>query len=259
MKFKLPALHNVVRKSNASSKEDIKQYIFIHNGIAFTFDQPVFIVDLREYVKNECNIEDEEDIEELDKILNFLNHKAIPVAAWKELTTESDVTLSHDEDEIIIEKVSHKMILDLETNNIGLPYFKPLIKKYVNILRANASLKESTSYDGTILGLMGSVFKKEIKGSAVRLFACENSAAIKYIVHNKPYIVGIMNMNEDVNQQDKTLTVEMDIEELVNNIVTDLKIDSFEEPKEPVFPEQPEAPAKDFVFEEDMDKDLPQF
>lgn len=254
MKFKLPALQNVVRKSNASSKEDIKQYIFINNGYAFTFDQPVFIVNLREYVKTECNIEDEEDIEELDKILAFLEHKAIPSSAWKELTTESDVSLSPDEDEIIIEKVSHKMILDLEINNIGLPYFKPLIKKYINILKAQTTARESVTFNGNILGIMGSVFKKEIRSDAVRLFNCADSAAVKYIVNGKPYIVGIMNINEDVDQLNKSLTVEMDIDQMVYDISENLKIDSFEE----AVIEDKEEKEEEFDFGSDFENDLPQ-
>lgn len=229
MKFKLPSLHNEVSKSNSKSVEDIRQYIYIHNGIAMTFGTPVFIVDLREYIKNECSIEEEDDIDELDKILGFLEGKAIASDAWKELTTQCEVEFEEENEEIIILRASHKMILDLNYNNIGLPYFKKEIVKYMNILKSPTIGTDSKAFKGDILITMGSIFKKEIKSDTVRLFQCEGSASVKYIVNGKPYLIGIINMDEDVNSLNKDLTSEMNISDMVDKISLNLKIDKFEE------------------------------
>jgi len=219
MKFKLPSLHQVVN-SKGKTAEDIKQYIYIHNGIAMTFGDPVFIVDLYDYVKTECNIEDDDDLSELESIITHLNNRSIPATAWKELTTECDVTL--EDNEIVISKVSHKMILDLEYNSIGLPYFKKTISRYVKILESPTLARDTSAFKGSIIQLMGSVFKKETKSNTIRLFSCDNSAAVKFTVNGKPYIMGIFNIDEDVNQLNKDLTAQMDIDDMIGKMIEDL-------------------------------------
>jgi len=231
MDFKFPSLDQVVSKSKSLANDDIKQYIFVCKGHAITFDTPVFIVNLYEYVKNECKLEEEDDLEELETILNYLEGKAIPASAWKVLTSKSDVTFDRDNEEIIINNVGHKSALMLKENNIGIQYFKHKIKQYVNLLKADSIKEESQAYNGHVLTFMSSVFKNEIKTDTVLLTRCAGTSTVKYQLNGKPYIFGLLNIDDDVNSLMKNLTSEMHISDLVDVLESSIQGLKFEEPK----------------------------
>lgn len=226
MKIKFPSLDKVVSKNKSLTVDNIRQYIFVHNGFAMTFDKPVFIVNLREYVKRECSIE-EEDFETLNAILEYLEGKAIPAAAWKELTKTVDVEFN---DEIIINKVDHQSVLILKENNIGIQYFKKEIEKYIRLLSSPSIHDDFQAYSGGILKTMSSVFDKEIQSSVVSLTRCEGTPTVKYQLSNKNYIFGLFNIDQDTKEQMQSMTAEMDIQELVTELRIGLSNLGFVEP-----------------------------
>lgn len=235
MKFKFPAIHQVVAQAKSLPVDNIKQYIYIHNGYAITFHSPVLIVNLYEYVKRECDIEDTDELEELNEILSFLEGKAIPASVWKELTKVQDVTFDSINEELIFKKVEHKTTLILEENNIGLEYFKKDIKKYIELLNAENILEPYQAYSGPILNIMGTVFKNEMKSDAVLLTRCLGTSTVKFQLNTKDYIYGLFNINMEFQEQIHPLTSELNINNLINDLKKNLKIETFKEPikKEP--------------------------
>lgn len=230
MKFKFPALQQVVAQAKSLPIDNIKQYIYIHNGYAITFNTPVLIVNLYEYVKRECDIEDEDELDELKEILSFLEGRAIPASVWKELTKVADVTFDPDNEELIFKKVEHKTSLILEENNIGLEYFKKDIKKYIELLTSDIIAESSQAYSGPILTLMGNVFKNEIKSDSVLLTRCYGTSTVKFQLNNKDYIYGLFNINMEFQEQIHPLTSELNIGNLIDDLKQNLKIDKFKDP-----------------------------
>lgn len=239
MKFKFPAIHQVVAQAKSLPVDNIKQYIYIHNGYAITFHSPVLIVNLYEYVKHECDLEDSEELEELEEILKYLEGKAISSTVWKELTKVSNVTFDADSEELIFNKVDHKTSLILEDNNIGLEYFKKDIKKYIELLNSENISEPYQAYSGPILTLMGNVFKNEIKSDAVLLTRCYGTSTVKFQLNTKDYIYGLYNINMEFQEQIHPLTSEMNINNLINDLKENLKIDKFKEPAKPETKEHP--------------------
>lgn len=250
MKFKLPSLQAAVSNSKNLTKDDIRQYIFVWNGVAMTFMSPVFMVDIYEYVKQECKIEDGEELHQLEQIVNFLHNKSIPTSAWKELTSPCDVDFDEDNEALYINKVGHKLEVILDNNNIGIQYFKFNIVKYLNILKANTRPIDGLAFEGPIMKMMGEMFKTESKQDTIRLFLCDNSSAVKFQLSRKSYIYGIVNMDAETSQLNKDLTSKANIEELIFTIEEGLSEIEYIEPKT----EEPEE--GEFSMDDDEDFEL---
>ena len=65
MKFKLPQLHLLVNSNKKLSDDNPKKLIHVVNGHAIVNNELIAIVSLREYVKIECGITDELELDRL--------------------------------------------------------------------------------------------------------------------------------------------------------------------------------------------------
>jgi hypothetical protein len=231
MKFKLPALHEAVSTSKNLTKDDIRQYIFVWNGIAMTFMSPVFIVDLYEYVKQECKIDNEEELEKLSQVIDFLNGRAISISSWKELTSLCDIEFDEDEESLVINKIGHKLEVIFDDNFIGVQYFKQKITQYINTLSSKTVPADGLSFEGPVLKSIGNIFKTEAKSDTIRLFLIENSSFVRFQLSRKGYIFGIINIDGDAAHLNKDLTSGVHTQELIDNLNEGLDQVVFKEPE----------------------------
>lgn len=221
MRFKLPKLHELVNKSNKLTKEDISQYIFIHNGIAITFlDNVKGIVNLREYVINECELEFDYDFEHLDSILKYLEGKAIPADAWKQLTSFCEVEFLEDEEEIRIINDRHSLILELKDNNIDYSYFKKNIKITKDLLSSKDVALESNAYHYSVLNMILKAFGNELKSDILLIRNSEHQNIVKCQFRSRSDIYILASVDVYTNSEFKGFTADANIDEITELLIS---------------------------------------
>ena len=179
MNFKLPNLQKLVCSDKTVADDDAKKLIHVHDGFAFIFNNVFAAVDLREYVKLECSLDDIEDIQSLDKILEFLNGKAFPKSFWSEMVTECDCIRTYDGLEIT--KDHFKKILVYDEMVSSESNFQPIIQ---NINRETESV-DHISFKGKHLTSIVDVFKKEFSSDSMIFEFSGKHNVIKFVGRSK--------------------------------------------------------------------------
>ena len=72
MKFKLPKLHLLVTSDKKVSDDNARKYIHVVGGHAIVNNEIIVAVNLRNYVKIECSITDEFELDRLSGILDWI-------------------------------------------------------------------------------------------------------------------------------------------------------------------------------------------
>lgn len=94
--LQFPNLHKALVKSKDLQDNDPRKGIIVisQNAIVFT-DAFCLVVNLYDYFNIDCNITDDEDLEELEKILFFMDGKMFVEDYWKELTKGANMKVEN--------------------------------------------------------------------------------------------------------------------------------------------------------------------
>lgn len=195
MKFKLPQLQKVVSNNKNLPDEEESKLIHVIDGFAYVYNGILVGVDLREYVKKECSIDSPDDIQELDRILNYLNNKSFTKSYWTELTKEASVSFTIDGLEITNDHYTkllvYSQVVSINTN--------------MNILRLELERKsepidEVAVYGSDIIRVID-VFKNEMKTDSFIFKFTGKANAIKFAGRSKGYIFGVISTNYDASEE----------------------------------------------------------
>ena len=190
LKFVLPKLDSLLLKDLKAGPEDPRKYVHVIHGHAIVQNNLITIVNLREYVKIECEITDEEQLEELTNIINWMEGKSFPADFWAELTKEHLVDLV--DKGLEVSTLNYSKVLMYE--DVAVP-LNTVIDVITSNLNKTSVLIDCIAVNSDLLNKLNTAFKKEMKGlSMIFQFTGQDSAA-RFQAHKKDYIFGLIPVN----------------------------------------------------------------
>lgn len=187
MKFQLPKLHLLVLNDAKANEDDARKFIHVINGHAVIQNGIAAVVNLREYVKMECQIEDQSDFDELTQILSWMEGKSFDPKFWKDLTDKNFVSL-HKEG-LKIENVHYNKLLvyeDIDTE------YKVLFESLFSALTTIPTTVDRIAFSGINFDKLNSAFKKEMKVDNFILDFCGKEKSYKFQAQRQSYIFGLI-------------------------------------------------------------------
>lgn len=195
MEFQLPKLDGLISKDVKLTDEDIRKYIHVVKGHAVVTNGLLACVNLREYVKIECEITDEDELEELTEMIEWMEGKSFPLEYWKELTKKNYVKLISEKG-LEIENLHSSKILIYEDSICNIA---SLIQQLTSNLNNEDMAVEKVAFSAEMLGRVLTAFKAETKGLSIILKTTGEDTACKFQVHKKDYIFGLIPTNYDAS------------------------------------------------------------
>ena len=187
MKFVLPKLHLLVLTDAKANAEDPRKFIHVINGHAVVQNSIAAVVGLREYVKRECQTEDDHEFEELTQILNWMEGKSFDPIFWKELTDKNFVSLHVDG--LQVENLNYNKVLvyeDINSDN------KTMLESLLNAFIAMPITVDKVAVSGVCLDKLNSVFKKEMKPDNFIFDFCGKEKSFKFQAQKQSHIFGLV-------------------------------------------------------------------
>jgi hypothetical protein len=191
MKFKLPKLHLLVTSDKKVSDDNARKYIHVVGGHAIVNNEIIVAVNLRNYVKIECSITDEFELNRLSGILDWMEGKSFTKDFWQELVKENFVNLNGNNN-IEIENVNYNKILVYEevvSDNV-IPF--EVIRD--NIDRPGSPVQR-IAYDGKVLSLLTKTFGSELTNDSIIFEYTGQENASKFTLTRRDYIFGLLPTN----------------------------------------------------------------
>ena len=191
MNFKLPQLHVLVASSKTLADDDARRYIHVANGHAIVNNDIIAIVNLRNYVKIECNITEEFDLDRLTGILDWMEGKSFTKEFWAELVKENFVNLN-GKDNLEIENANYNKILvyeDVDSDNT-----LPFQVIYDNIAREGSPVQR-IAFNGAVTSGIEKAFKNELKNDSLLIEFTGQSTVAKFSLQRRDYIFGLLPTN----------------------------------------------------------------
>lgn len=192
MRFKLPNLAKLVSSDKGLEDSDPKKLIHIHDGYAFVCDKVYAVVNLREYVKRECHIVDENELEELTSFIKYLNGNSFNKEFWKEFVKENE--LSFEENRITLRSLDYSKTINYQ--NIECDYSNERIN-LVNFLKGDAVERNfHFAISHKDLKSLTDAFP-ELKSDSILMHPTSEEGVVKISAAKKDYIFGFLNTNYD--------------------------------------------------------------
>lgn len=187
MKLVLPKLDLVVLKDAKANEDDARKFIHVIARHAVVQNGIAIAVDLREYIKRECEIEDDHDFKSLDQILNWMEGKSFTADFWKELTTKAFVELHPDG--LKIENLSYNKILEYEDvpRNIN-----TMTESLKNGFAKSPVTVDRVAVNGVNVDKLNSVFKREMKQDCFIFDFCGKENSFKFQAQRRADIFGLL-------------------------------------------------------------------
>lgn len=187
MKLQLPKLHLLVFNDTKASEDDSRKFIHVVNGHAIVQNGIAAIVNLRDYVKTECQIEDQHDFDELTQILSWMEGKSFDPKFWKDLTDKNFVSLHPSGLEI--ENVHYNKVLVYEDINTNIDN---LFESLFNALTVVPVTVDRVAFSGINFDKLNGAFKKEMKVDNFILDFCGKEKSFKFQAQRQSYIFGLI-------------------------------------------------------------------
>lgn len=185
MNFKLPSIHHLTNQNKKVSDENPTKYIHVLKGYAFVNNELIAVVNLRDYIKTECNIYEEDQISELDDLLDWFEGKSFTQEFWKQLTSEKIVSLEGDS--LLIEDASFSTNLHYQSVEVD-------IRNPIGSIASNIDLPDfnlfRVSFSGKDLDLLNKTFKNELKKDHLNFEFSESGKPVKFCFSTRNYIFG---------------------------------------------------------------------
>jgi hypothetical protein len=191
MLFKLPKLNTLVSNSKKLEEDDQRQFIHVINGYGIVSNEIVAVVDLREYVKSQCKISEDDQLETLKEILDFMEGKSFTKDFWSELIVENFVRLN-GQGNLNIENQNYNKILvydHIETDTLQAFTFIT-----DNIDREGKSVQR-IAFDGKIIDSLNKAFKSELSNDSLLIEFTGQQNSAKFQLTKKDYIFGLLPTN----------------------------------------------------------------
>ena len=142
-------------------------------------------VNLREYIKSECEVDDEESLEQLDTILLWLEGKSFTKEFWSQLTKEQIVYMEGDA--LVVEDSFFTSYFHYQSVELDLRLILKSTADNVNL--TDFSLYR-VSFSGNHLELLQKAFKNELKKDYLNLEFSETSKPVKFSLSIRNFIFG---------------------------------------------------------------------
>lgn len=250
MNFKLPSIHHLTNQNKKIGNDNPSKYIHVLKSHAYVNHEIIAAVNLREYVKLECDVDDEEDIDELYRILEWLEGKSFTKEFWEQLTKEKSVTLV--DDSLMIEDSTFTSYLHYQSIELDLRL--PIKSISDNIDIPDFSLFR-VSFSGAHMELLQKAFKNELKKDYLNLEFSETSKPVKFSFSTRNFIFGSIKSTMNSASELMAFIGNKDFKEIL-----DEHLDSLPPLPPPAIVEDIDSEQEEFLVPAfDPGEDLPQF
>lgn len=191
--FRAPGIQKLVSSNKKIEFNMPQKLVHVVNGYAFVSHEITAIVNLREYAKKELDLETEDELEELTKIIDWLNGKSFTKEFWSMLTKDCLLTVNDDNNlEITNGQFTtvlnyqdvipdNDIYLETTTQNLGRPP--------VNIDRIGIK--------GKYISLLNSAFSKEMASDTFIFEFSGKEYCMNFSGSSKDYIFGFVPLSYD--------------------------------------------------------------
>lgn len=189
MRFKMPKIQNLLNSNKKVLDNDSRKSVHVFNGYAIVSNDIIAVVDIKEYVKRELKIADEDDLIFLKNIVSWMNGKSFNKEMWSEFTKEISVTNVDDENEIEIEYSGFTKKLQYQNLNTDMMKVLSLLKSSIKTEQTDMG---RFSVNGEMLSLISKAFGSEMKTDEIIFQLGGSGKGIKYSLSSKDYIFGLI-------------------------------------------------------------------
>lgn len=192
MKFRLPKLNFLIKKDKENT-QSASNYIFVRENHAIAFSpNSFFVVDLREYLKRELDIYDEDDIQEMDLILEYMDGKVFYPEFWKELTSTTFVGLKED---LVIELESYEKVLNYEEPFLDKDSFENHMDTLKKVLSTTPSTVDRICMAAPVVSDIHKAFANELKNDNLVFDFSGRSGSFLFTLQRREYIFGAVSVH----------------------------------------------------------------
>jgi hypothetical protein len=226
-----PALNNALTKDVKDLPEnDPRRGIIVLNNNAIVLQNNFCIVcDLYEYFTIESGVEDPEELEELDKILFWMDGKIFSSEFWKEITKGANMKMN--EGNLYVENPKYSK--DLHHKEIPIDLLEPL-KKLQDISKQPEDLISAIAIPFGSLQKIYSCLASEFKNDIIIFEFNRQDSLVKFTFRKRKHFYGYIKPHYDSVQEGFRF-------ESLNNFITAIGsyIEQLEEEAKQTVPEPP--------------------
>ena len=235
MRFKLPKIQGSLNSNKSLQDNDARKMIHVFEGHAIVSNDLIVIVNIRDYVKNELSIVDEDELKELTTIVNWMNGKSFNKEFWSELTKEvlvKDIDTKNDEIEIEYSGFNKKIqYLDNNSDN----------SNALKLLKHNLNRDEVDmgrfSIAGEYLNIISKTVGAELKSDKILFSLAGTGNGVKFSFSRRDYIFGIIPESFESSMD----LVAFDNSRTLYDILTESNVEDIEEDFNPWASEEEES------------------
>lgn len=190
MKIRLPKIHLLLNSNGKLVESDPRKSVHVVDGHAIVSNDIIAVVNLREYIKRELGVTEENEFKELSGFIDWMNGKSFNKTFWAEFTKEillEEVDLKNDEVEISYSGFNKKLqYVQRDTNS----------ERALQLLKANIMrdelARERFAIGGEYLNLITKAFGNELKYDNLLFSMAEQGTSVRFSLNKKDYIFGII-------------------------------------------------------------------
>ena len=256
MKFILPKIHNFVDKSKNCENDSPKKHVHVVDGYAIVSNSIIVAVNLREYIKAECDIDSDEEFEELTELINWFNGKSFSYEFWNEFVKQSIVVLKTN-DVLEVELNSYNKQMIWENPFVDEAKLKGTFNQIIQNICREAESNERIAANGAYYSVLASAFQKEIKSDSLIFQFATSGNAIKFTFSRRDYIFGIIPMDVSSTQSITAFANDSVFKELLENAYEQIKVQEVvpDFDSSPFTESEEDLPEMEDLFEEKIEEE----
>jgi hypothetical protein len=220
--LKFPKLNSaLVKPTKDMLDDDPRRGIIVLEGNAIVLAHEFcLVVNLYDHFTLDCNVSDDEELAEINRILYYMNGKIFNVEFWTELTKGAHMKMK--DGYLYIETTRY--VKNLHYKEVEFNMFEPLI----NIKRASEVQENLLSVVALPFGALNSIFetlKADFKNDYIIFEFGMQGQPVKFTFKNRKHFFGYILPNYDASQEGfrfDHLHYFID-DEFVRNLIEDLK------------------------------------
>jgi len=195
---KFPALNKALTKDVKDLPDnDPRRGIIVLNNNAIVLQNTFcFVCNLREYFMMDAGIEDDYELEELDRILFFMDEKVFSNEFWSELTNGSNMKMK--EGNLFIENLKYSK--DLHHKEIPMNLIEPL-KGLTKISKQPENVLSAVGIPFGALNKIYSVLPTDFKSDVIILEFGGQDLPVKFTFRKRKFFYGYIHPHYDAAQE----------------------------------------------------------
>jgi hypothetical protein len=196
--LQFPKLENALAKITKDMKEDDpRRGIIIINGNAIVFqDNFCLAVNLYDYFTLDCDIDDEEELQELKKILFYMDGKTFNKEFWKELTKGANMKMNKG----LLFVETPKYAKDLHYKEVPINFLEPLRGlTYAKNLADSLVSKIALPFEA--LHLIYNCLSADFKGDKMILEFSTEDKPVRFTFKNRKHFYGYLIPDYSASQE----------------------------------------------------------